>query len=362
MRKLFALVTAAALTLSLVACSKTPAASSKPDTSKPSTSTSTSTPATPAWTPDRPITFVVPYGAGGTTDLVARQLAVAMSETLGVSVIVENQAGASGSVGAQSVLDADADGYTLLMCAESLGGTLQVMNIADISYADFSPILCVANDPKVIVVAGDSKYDTLEQLLEDIKSNPNKIQMSYTGPGGSGHIQALIMNELGYEPAMTAYTGGSDCIVAVLGGQVAFTNSNYSTVASYIASGDLKLLAAASTEPLAAHPDVPTMASVIPDSDAFFEIPYTPLSLLASAETPDEVVEALHAAALKAVENATFDGWMTDNCVDKLYEKYPTTDQIQAFYGDWASLVTYLMFDAGVAALDPADFGIERLG
>ena len=309
--------------------------------------------------PTKSITMVVPYGAGGTTDLIGRQLAIALGEELGVSIVVENTSGASGSIGCQEVLDADSDGYTVLFCAESLG-TQRVMGISDLSYADFTPIMVTANDPKVIVVSGDSKYETIEDLLSDIQANPNKIQMAYTGPGGSGHIQALIMNKFGYEPALTAYSSGSDGIVAVMGNQVEFTNSNYSTVASYIESGDLKLLAVCANERMETYPDVPALSEVMEGSEEYLEIPYSPLSLMVSADTPEDVVAVLTEAAFKAVENEDFKAYMEDNNIDKLYEKYTTTEEMEAFYSDWESTVCWLLDDAGATTNSPEDFGIER--
>ena len=102
------------------------------------------------------VTMIVPYGAGGTTDLVGRQFAAALGKVLGTTFVVENQAGASGSIGCQAALDAEKDGSVVLFTAESLG-TQRVMDISTLSYADFTPIAVVANDPKVIVVAGDSQ-------------------------------------------------------------------------------------------------------------------------------------------------------------------------------------------------------------
>ena len=265
----------------------------------------------------------------------------------------------SGSVGAQYVLDSEPDGYTIFFTAESLG-TQRVMDISNMSYADFSPIACVANDPKVIVVAKDCEYGTIEELLDAIKANPGKIQMSYTGPGGSGHVQALIMNQFGYEPALTAYASGAEGITAVLGGQVVFTNSNFSTVKSYIESGDLKVLTVCSTQPIAALPDVPTLASVIPGSDALMDIPYTPLSLLVDKDVPEEIQNTLRIATKAAVEDPDFNAWMETNCVDKLYEKYTSIEEITAFYTQWESTVSWLLFDAGAAKLSPEDFGIAR--
>ncbi len=309
--------------------------------------------------PKKAITMIVPYGAGGTTDLVGRQFAIALEKQLGQSIVVENVSGASGSVGGQSCMDADSDGYTVMFTAETIG-TWRVMGISELSYADFEPIITVANDPKVIVVAKDSKYNTIEELLEDIKANPNKIQMSYTGPGGSGHVQALIMNQFGYEPALTAYASGAEGITAVLGNQVVFTNSNFSTVRSYIESGDLKALCVCSTTQLENYPDIPALGSVIPDSDYYLNIPYNPLSLIVKNDVPEEIREVLRNAALEAVKDPDFDKFMTENCIDKLYEKYTTVEDIKAFLSEWEATVSWLLFDAGATINSPEDFEIAR--
>jgi tripartite-type tricarboxylate transporter receptor subunit TctC len=307
------------------------------------------------------ITMIVPYGAGGTTDVVGRQFAVALSKVLDVDIVVENQAGASGSIGCQAALDADTDGSVVLFTAESLG-TQRVMGISELSYANYKPIAAVANDPKVIVVNGNSKYNTIDELLADIQANPGTIQMSYTGPGGSGHVQALIMNQFGYEPALTAYSSGSDCYVAVMGDQVVFTNSNYSTVASYIENGDLKLLAVAATERMADFPDVPALSEVMEGSEDYLSIPYTPLSMLVSAEMDDAIVETLRAACAEAAQDPDFEAFMEANSVDKLYEKYTTVDEMNAFSSEWESTVSWLLYDAGAAAYSPEDFGIAKIG
>lgn len=309
--------------------------------------------------PARPITLIVPYGAGGTTDLTARQLALQLKKHLGVPLTLINQGGASGSIGTRSALTAPADGYTLLVSADSLG-TQRVMGISDMSYGDFQVIAPLTNDPKVIVVAGDSPYETIHQLLEDINSRPRQVKMSYTGPGGSGHVQSLIYNRFGLEMALTAYPGGADCILAVLGHQVDFTNANYSTIVSYLASGDLRLLAVSATKRLPAHPEVPALAEVIPGSEALMAIPYTPLSLLVHKDAPHQVVDTLRDAARQAFLE---EGWLQycrDNALDTLYDRYQTPEDISAFYADWESLVSWLLYDAGAAPNSPEAFDIPR--
>ncbi|MDO4567883.1 MAG: tripartite tricarboxylate transporter substrate binding protein [Clostridia bacterium] len=309
--------------------------------------------------PSDVITLIVPYGAGGTTDVVGRQLAAALSEELGVSVVVENKAGASGAIGCRAALDAKPDGATLLFAADSLG-TQRVMGISDISYSDFTPIMAVANDPKVIVVAPDAPYQTARELLDAIAARPKTVQMAYTGPGGSGHVQALILNEYGYEPALTAYSSGSDGIVAVMSGQVQFTNSNYSTVASYIANGDLRLLAVCATQRLAQHPDVPALSELLPESEELLSIPYTPLSLLAPKGVPDAAITALREACAAAVKSPAFEAFMLDNSIDRLYARYTTLDETLAFYAQWESTVSWLLYDSGAATYSPSVFGIAR--
>ena len=305
------------------------------------------------------VTMIVPYGAGGTTDVVGRQFAAALGKALGTTFVVENQGGASGAIGCQAALDAERDGSVVLFMADSLG-TQRVMDISNMSYADFDPILAVANDPKVLVVAGNSPYKTIDQLLSDIAAKPGMVQMSYTGPGGSGHVQALIMNQYGYVPALTPYGSGADCYRAVLSGEVVFTNSNLSTVASLIESGDLRLLAVAAAERMATYPDVPALSEKMENSEALLSIPYTPLSLLVAKGVPDDVQAKLREGALLASQDPEFNAFMEKNSIDKLYEKYTTLDEIRAFYSEWESVVSWLIWDAGAAAVSPEEFSIPR--
>lgn len=120
--------------------------------------------------PERPITMIVPYAAGGTTDVYGRTVAALLEEQLGQSITVVNQGGASGSIGCQYVYDQAADGYTLLVTAETMG-TYKTMGVCDLGYDDFTIISPLVGDPKIIVVGKDSPYNTLEELLDAIKAN-----------------------------------------------------------------------------------------------------------------------------------------------------------------------------------------------
>ena len=316
-------------------------------------------PAPPRTAPPGPTPTGNPNGAGGTSDLAGRQLAIALEKQLGQSIIVSNQAGASGTVGIQAALDADPDGYTMVLAAESLG-TCRVMGISEMSYDDFAPISAISSDPKVLVVASNSKYETLQDLLDEIQANPGKVQMSYTGPGGSGHIQALIMNRYGYEPALTAYSSGAEGITAVLGNQVQFTNSNYSTVVPYLESGDLRLLAVCATKRMEAYPDVPALSEFMEGSDDLLSLPYSPLTLLVNKDVPADVQEVLRSATKAACADPDFNAWLDSNCIDKLFELYPTVEDTKAFFTEWESTVSWMLHDAGATINSPEDYNIAK--
>jgi tripartite-type tricarboxylate transporter receptor subunit TctC len=310
--------------------------------------------------PTKPITMIVPYGAGGGTDTYGRMLAAQLEKKLGVSVTVTNQGGASGSIGTKFVHDADADGYTLLFSAETIG-TYRSMGTSDLSYDNFIPIALAVNDPKLVVVSKNSKYNTLEELLADIKANPGKTTMSHSGPGGSGHNQGLILEELGYDVAMTAYDSGNNALLGVLGDQVAFTNPNLSFTTGYISSGDVKVLAIFSDERLEAYPDIPAFTEIVPESEKYLSIPLTPLSLLAKEGTPSAVVEIIREATYEAFQEADWVEFVESNAADKLYEKYTDEELMKEFFKNWQSMICWLQYDNGVAKNSPEEFDIPRL-
>ncbi|MCI9295122.1 MAG: tripartite tricarboxylate transporter substrate binding protein, partial [Lawsonibacter sp.] len=212
----------------------------------------------------------------------------------------------------------------------------------------------------VLVVASNSKYETLQDLLDEIQANPGKVQMSYTGPGGSGHIQALIMNRYGYEPALTAYSSGAEGITAVLGNQVQFTNSNYSTVVPYLESGDLRLLAVCATKRMEAYPDVPALSEFMEGSDDLLSLPYSPLTLLVNKDVPADVQEVLRSATKAACADPDFNAWLDSNCIDKLFELYPTVEDTKAFFTEWESTVSWMLHDAGATINSPEDYNIAK--
>lgn len=380
MKKMIALTTAAAMCLSLAACSvstsskettaaETTVADKTETAEEDTTAAAEATEASEAEGdlvatadyPTKPLTMIIPYGAGGTTDTWGRKLAVLLEKYLGQSITVTNQGGASGSIGSQFVKDQPSDGYTLLVCAETMG-TYRTMNICDLGYDDFTVVSPLVGDPKVLVVGKDSKYNTLGELLEDIKANPGKITMSHSGPGGSGHNQGLVLKELGYEVAMTSFDSGNDALLGVIGGQVDFTNPNISTLGGYIESGDVKALAVFSSERMEAYPDIPAFTETVPEAESYLNIPYTLLSFVVNKDTPQEVVDVLKAATEKVFADPEWTEFVKANAADPVFEKYTDDASIQEFYDNWKSIICWLQYENGVAEKSPEEFGIKKAG
>lgn len=376
MKKMIALGLAAAMCLSMTACSgstaeTTAAATTAAETTAAATEAAAETEAAEteaeselvatADYPTKPLSMIIPYAAGGTTDTWGRKLAVMLEKYLGQSITVTNQGGASGSIGAQFVKEQPSDGYTLLVCAETLG-TYRTMNVCDLGYEDFTVISPIVGDPKVIVVGKDSKYNTLEELLDDIKANPGKVTMAHSGPGGSGHNQGLVLKELGYDVAMTSFDSGNDSLLGVIGGQVDFTNPNISTLGGFIESGDVKPLAVFSSERMEAYPDIPAFTETVPEAEKYLNIPYTLITFAVNNDTPQEAVDVLKAACQKVFADPEWNEFVVANAAEPLFSKYTDEESVKNFYDNWMSVICWMQYDNGVAEKSPEEFGISRLG
>lgn len=308
--------------------------------------------------PDKPVSLIVPFAPGGTTDLNARKLSIYLKKHLGQPVTVVNKTGASGAIGTKFVYDAPSDGYTILYSAES-PGTFQVMGISELSYKDFLPIEIMVNDPKVVVVNGDSSYSSIDALVSDIRARPGKVRMSYSGPGASGHIQGLLYGKAGLQISMTAFGGGNPALLAVMGNQVEFTNANLSSVVEYIRSGKLRLLAIFSDERDAAYPDTPAITESLPELKGYLPLPF-PQSILVKKDTPPQVVEILTKAVKASLAEPEWKDFLKAGDMEPLYERYTTPKAIADFFDAWTSSVSWLLYDYGVAANNPEKYGIPR--
>jgi tripartite-type tricarboxylate transporter receptor subunit TctC len=242
--------------------------------------------------PDRPIKFVVPVSAGGTTDIMARVLAARLSAAWGQPVIVENKPGGSGIAAAESVARARPDGYTLFM---GTIGTLSVNQslFPKLSYdslRDFAPVTLVAVAPIVLVINPKVPARNVAELVALAKSKPGSLNYSTSGNGASPHLAAELFKSLaGIDVVHVPYNGGGPSIAAVISGDVHMMFDNVFTALPHVKDGRLRALAVASRERSKSMPDVPTMAEAgLPGHEIAGWV-----GLVAPAATPGEIVRKL---------------------------------------------------------------------
>jgi len=243
--------------------------------------------------PTKPVRLVVPFPAGGTTDILARAAAQKLSETLGQQVIVDNRPGAGGNIGAELVAKAPADGYTLLM------GTVGTHAINPSLYAkmpydhvkDFAPVILVAGVPNVLVVNPDLPFKTVADVVAYAKANPGKLNFASSGSGTSIHLSGELFKVMaGVQMTHVPYKGSAPALTDLIGGQVQLMFDNLPSALPQIKGGKLRAVAVTSTTRAAALPDVPTVAeSGLPgfESSSWFGI-------LAPAGTPKDIIAKIN--------------------------------------------------------------------
>jgi tripartite-type tricarboxylate transporter receptor subunit TctC len=248
--------------------------------------------------PSKSIRLVVPFPAGGTTDILARAVAQRLTETMGQSVVVDNRAGAGGNIGADLVAKAPPDGYTLLM------GTVGTHAINASLYAkmpydharDFAPIILVAGVPNVLVVNPALPVNSVQELIAYGKANPGKLNFASSGNGTSIHLSAELFKTMtGVQMAHVPYKGSAPALVDLIGGQVQLMFDNLPSALPQIKAGKLKALAVTSAQRSTVLPDVPTVAeSGLPGFEAS-----SWFGLLAPAGTPKDIIAKLNGEVVK---------------------------------------------------------------
>lgn len=211
--------------------------------------------------PERPISMVVPFAAGGPTDNVARSLAEAMRPTLGQSVVVENKAGAGGTIGTSHVGRADPDGYTVLLM--HLGFSTAPSLYKNPGYdpdKSFAPVGLVVDVPMTIIAREDFPPNNITELVEYIKANKDKISLANAGIGAASHLcGTMLVDALGVDLLTIPYKGTAPAMNDLLGKQVDLLCDQTTNTSQHIASGKVKSYAVTSLKRVPTLPDLPTM-------------------------------------------------------------------------------------------------------
>lgn len=240
-----------------------------------------------AW-PTRPVSLMVGYPPGGTTDIVARSIAERLTKAFGQSVLVENKAGATGMIAAQIVVKAPPDGHQLLM----LAGPNFVDKPPVDTYTAFTPVTLLAKGATMFAVPASSPWTNLKQVLDEARAKPGAVSYATSGIGSGQHLFAeFVAQRSGVTLNHVPYRGGGQAVTDLVAGQVPFAMLGAAPLVPHIKAGRLRGLAVSTKQRLAALPDVPSIAEAagIADYDTFQWF-----ALVAPPDTPAAVVERIN--------------------------------------------------------------------
>jgi tripartite-type tricarboxylate transporter receptor subunit TctC len=252
-----------------------------------------------AW-PTKPVTYIVPFPAGGTTDILGRLIGQKLGPAIGTTIVVDNKGGAGGSVGSEIASRAPADGYTLL------GGTISshAINVSlypKLGYdpvKSFTPVALIGSNPVVLIVAANSPYKTLQDVLAAAKAKPKTISSASAGSGTSQHLSLELLGfKSGTQFIHVPYKGSAPAIADVIGGQVDMMFDTTVVAGPHIQSGKVRALAVTSAKRLESLPNVPTVAE---SGVAGFEV-VSWQGIFAPAGTPKAIVDQLHGEVVKII-------------------------------------------------------------
>ncbi|MCZ2498067.1 tripartite tricarboxylate transporter substrate binding protein [Xylophilus sp. Kf1] len=256
----------------------------------------------PAAYPTKPITIIVPFAAGGTTDILARLVGQYLGTELGQPVLVDNRVGAGGNIGGQLAARSAADGYTLFM------GTVGTHAINQSLYSkmpfdpikDFAPISRVANVPNLLVANPQQPFKNVKELIAYAKANPGKINFGSSGNGSSIHLSGELFKMMTkVDMVHVPYKGSAPAMNDLLGNQIAIMFDNMPSAIQHVRAGKLRPLAVTTAKRSPELPDVPTIAEAgVPGYEAT-----SWFGLLAPAGTPAPVVDRIDAALMKIYKN-----------------------------------------------------------
>jgi len=288
--------------------------------------------------PAKAVRIIVPYPAGGTSDILSRLLSPKLNEVFGQPIVVDNRPGANGNIGADLGAKSTPDGYTLLLAdLGALSISPSIYKLPFDALKDLAPVTMVAYSPHLLAVHPSVPVKTVKELIALAKSKPGRLNFAVSSIGGAPHLAGVAFEEqTGIKWTYIPYKGGSDAIIGLASGQADAIFNGMLATYPHVRSGKLKLIAVSSAKRVAAIPEVPTVAeSGLKDFETG-----TWQGVVAAGGTPKEIVTRLNAEIIKAFSTAD----MKENLTKQGAEVYPMTPEqlgnwLKTEIAKWAKVV-----------------------
>ena len=308
------------------------------------------------WKPTKPITIIVPWAAGGATDQVTRLAAAELEPALGQKIVVVNQPGGAGSIGTKSAMEAAKDGYTWTAGAAKQLGTYPLLGMLNSKVDDFHLYLSVTN-VSIVSVNPSTPYQSLKQLIDDMKAKPGQVKVATAGNTSSGHFaMEAIAKATGVKCRHVTYDGGNPAVIATVGGESEVTTQLAVEQTEMIKGKRLRALAVVADQPL----NIEGVGAIPPITQTLANFPKitTAFGIFIPKGVPQEVVSTMDRVWAERIGKS-------DKIKQYAQQKgalFTPSSGRQAYDLVWPTVVedAYMLQEAGMAKVTPESIGIKR--
>ncbi|NPV70191.1 MAG: tripartite tricarboxylate transporter substrate binding protein [Firmicutes bacterium] len=306
--------------------------------------------------PEKPMTLVLGWAAGGMTDRVMRFIGPIAEKELGQPFVITNMPGATSAIAMQHVFSQKPDGYTILGGSEN-PALFQVLDVSPRNYDEYDPIMLLAMSIPCIVVEANAPWKDIKEFIAAAKAKPGGIKLGNTGIGGQPHVTGSMMKAgLGVEFAMVPYDGEGPTVTATIGKHVDFTIAGATAAVENMRAGKIRILATFTNEKVPLLPGVPALGEEFPEMKKY--LPWGAwYGVFVKKGTPQNVKDRLTAAFKKAIEDPKWKEFTTQMVANPLSL---SGDDAVKFIKKWQSVTTWTLHEAGAAKKSPADFNIPK--
>jgi tripartite-type tricarboxylate transporter receptor subunit TctC len=303
--------------------------------------------------PEREISGVIQWGAGGATDVAVRTLTPYAEEALGKKIVLQNKPGGVGAIATNFVMQQPSDGYTLLFGAEN-PQLHPVLAISDLDYSKFYPVNIIARGNVLVVTTPNKTWKTFKDLLAEVQANPNKVKQGSTGTGGLPFTVSSMISTVAKFPTISVpFEGDGPGVTALLGGHVDFMFVGAGAAAEHIKAGRLKAIGVLASE---TYEGIPPITADLPAIGKY--LPWGPFyGVFVKRDVPDAAKAKLVSSFKTAVSNPKYQETMVGrgNTMMNL-----SGAEAEAFLKKWQSVTAWTYQEVGVAKKSPADLGIPK--